>query len=84
MGRKVIAGEAERADPDLSYEIDDTERIEDGAARTTPERSVRHHWQGGEGFDRCVNGGNWDDAVRRFWFGARKHVPWHPNSILGF
>lgn len=63
MRREMITLEAERADPDLSGEINDGERIENRSAITTSERGVREDRHRREGLYNGVNGGDGNDAV---------------------
>lgn len=84
VGREVVAGEAEGADPDLGGVIDGGEWVEDGAAGATAERGVGEDGHGREGLDRSVDGRDWDYAVCGLLLCAWNHIPWHSNAVLGF
>lgn len=79
---KMVALKAERADPDLGDEIDDGERVENGAAGAAAERAVRDDGDVGEGLDRSVDRRHRDDAARRLLLRAGQHVPRHSDAVL--
>ncbi|KAM1826571.1 hypothetical protein ACFX13_025912 [Malus domestica] len=56
VGRELVEGEAERADPDLGSVIDGGEGVEDGAACAVAERGVGEDGHGEEWLDRSVDG----------------------------
>lgn len=82
MRRKVVALEAETADPYLvdGGEIDDREGIDHGSAAAASERGVREERRGlGERLQRRVDGGDRYGAVRGVGFSAGEDVPRHAD-----
>lgn len=84
VGREVVAGEAEGADPDLGGVIDGGEGVEDGAAGAASERGVGEDWHVGERLDWGVDSGDRNHAVGGLLLCAGDYIPRHPNTILGF
>jgi hypothetical protein len=84
MRREMVTLETERTDPDLSGEVDATERVESGGACFATERSVRETRDVGRRTDQRNCGGEWDDAFAGFYFGAWPNVPCHANSVDTF
>ncbi|KAB2627736.1 transport protein SEC23-like [Pyrus ussuriensis x Pyrus communis] len=56
VGREVVAGEAEKPDPDLGGVIDGGEGVEDGAPSAAAEGGVGEDGHGGEWLDYSVDG----------------------------
>jgi hypothetical protein len=84
VGREVVPGEAQRADPDLSGEVDAREGVEErGAGRLAAERRVGE-WRWGRGVQgaaRRHGGGERDDAAAGLDLGARPGVPGEADSV---
>lgn len=79
---KMVACEAERADPDLGREVDDSEGVEHGEARRfAAERVVREDEKRGGGTDRGDGGRDGDDALARFHLCAGPIVPGHADTV---
>ena len=82
---KVVAVEAEGADPDLGGEVDAREGVEDGGAGLAAERRVGERggnvWVGTEEGNGCGEG---YDALARLHLGARPQVPRHAHSVHAF
>lgn len=63
MRREVVALEAEGTDPDLGGEVDDAERVENGAARAASERGVVEDRHRREVFYGCEYDGDRNNGV---------------------
>lgn len=84
VGREVVAGEAERADPDLGSEVDAGEGVEEGrAGGLAAERRVRERRRGERlgRADRGDRGGERHDAAARLHLGARPGVPGEADGV---
>lgn len=84
MRREMVALVTEGADPDLGGEVDARERVEWGRTGLAAEWRVREARDVGVGADRGDGGGEWDDALAGFDFGAWPHVPCHADSVDAF
>lgn len=80
--REVVALVAEGADPDLGFEVDAAEGVEDGgAAALADDRLVRKDWQVLDRLERRVEASEGDHHARGLKAGGGPHIPREAHAV---